>query len=137
MNKKFWLPVIGLLTATSVCASDSYLSKEKLYSSKQASSPLLSDTGYFACMSKNGEALVKNQNLATQVKDKSRVEKFDEDKPQVYWDEWAGREIFDEIVSSQELPDDATLRQLKLLVESLRGGVSTLAIRLSNAWRFE
>ncbi|MBQ2175089.1 MAG: hypothetical protein II453_08510 [Alphaproteobacteria bacterium] len=60
MNKKFWLPVIGLLTATSVCASDSYLSKEKLYSSKQASSPLLSDTGYFARMSKNGEALVKN-----------------------------------------------------------------------------
>ncbi|MBQ2175090.1 MAG: hypothetical protein II453_08515 [Alphaproteobacteria bacterium] len=75
--------------------------------------------------------------IATQVKDKSRVEKFDEDKPQVYWDEWAGREIFDEIVSSQELPDDATLRQLKLLVESLRGGVSTLAIRLSDAWRFE
>jgi exoribonuclease R len=53
----------------------------------------------------------------------------------VAYEEWEGKAIVDNIVSTQAYPDDATIQRLRDLSSQLQGGALTIRNKLIASWQ--
>ena len=135
MNKKFWLPVIGLLSASSYATSIDIGKSElplnenvkKSVDFLQAKNRVLNGT-----LEKNwvlNGIIQKNDTF-----DQNKVSDEVSIANQVEWDDWQGRSIVEEIIKTKKMPGSNELKRLKEEIKYLSGKLATLNIKLMYAW---